>query len=229
MEVRNISYDINLPEDLRLKVQGFVMKFSNMAWEMGLGINSRGCVYGGAADEFHYYSTISYQSVMSILQRVRIRSDDVFFDIGCGKGRILCCAQLFSPRKVIGVEIDKGLSDTALSNLEKMRGRTCPFTVLNAPATECDYRSGTVFYLFNPFGYTTLKKTLSLIKGTLESDPRTIRMVYVNPVFDGVLKADGWLERYDAWKKGEKFGLLNDVSFWESRPGETPAQSPQAS
>lgn len=223
VEVRNIRSNINLSKNMGIKVQGLVMKFSSMAWEMGFGIKSRGCTYGAATDEIHYYSTIPYQSVMGILRNAPVRPDDVFFDIGCGKGRILCCAQLFSPKKVVGIEIDKGLSDTARSNLERMRGRKSPFAIINASATACDYNSGTVFYLFNPFGHSTLEQTLSLIENTLESNPRKIRIIYVNPVFDRVLEASGWLGRYDAWERGRKFGLFHDVSFWESRQDKIPA------
>jgi predicted RNA methylase len=188
-----------------------------MLWEYRLGINSRGIVYGATESDFHHYSTVSYRSTMAILRNLSLKPSDVFVDIGCGKGRVLCCASRYRIQEVIGIEVDKTLCDIAKCNAKKVHGRKSSINVINVSAEEYDYRIGTVYYLFNPFGASTLNAVLAKMEQAVRLKPRKLKIVYVNSVHDIVLNRCDWLEMYDRWEAGKQFGLMHDVSFWRTK------------
>src|SRR5688500_6895725 len=37
------------------------------------------------------YSTFAYWSIQRVLDRLNLTCDDVFIDLGCGRGRVVCC------------------------------------------------------------------------------------------------------------------------------------------
>jgi predicted RNA methylase len=188
-----------------------------MLWEYKLGVNTRGIVNDATESDSHYYSTIPYHPTLAILHSLSLRSSDVFVDIGCGKGRVLCCASRFRIREVIGVEMDKALCDIAEYNAKKVHGRKSIIKTFNVSAEDFNYRTGTVYYLFNPFGVSTMSRVLTKMERSLRSQSRKLTIVYVNSVHESLLSKSGWLEMYERWKAGDKFGLMHNVSFWRSK------------
>jgi SAM-dependent methyltransferase len=182
--------------------------------ERRLGIDTGGHVEVNRPDA-NRYSTFAYSSILKILGNMHLRPDDVFIDIGCGKGRVVCCAATLSLRKVMGIDIDEGLCETARLNAARARGRASPIEIIHSGAQDFDYRDCTAFFLFNSFGAATLKMVLDSIEQSLRGNPRSIRFAYVNPFFDELLgKVEGF-ERYDRWKRRAWSGLKFDVSFWK--------------
>jgi SAM-dependent methyltransferase len=191
-------------------------KFCNRGWEYKLGINTRGMAQALEPDSCHYVPH-SYSLTWAILHSLTLSSSDVFVDIGCGKGRVICCAACFNIREVTGVEISKNLCEIAERNAIRLSGRRAPITIINTPAQDCDYLKGTVFYLFNPFGALTLRRVLAKIQLSLSAHPRFVRIVYVNPQHESLLQVGGWLELYDRWESGRRPELAHDISFWRSK------------
>ena len=187
-----------------------------MLWEYRLGINTRGALPSTVVSDAVPYSTVPYCMIMKILRQLALEPSDVFVDIGCGKGRVLCCASRFRIRQIIGVEIDKDLCATAQRNAQRVRGRRSPVSITHVAAQEFDYRAGTVYYLFCPFGAATLAQVLMRIRQSLEEEPRRIRIVYVNPAAEFLLQQSDWLQMKDRWQAGDKSGLVHDVSFWQA-------------
>jgi len=187
-----------------------------MLWEYRLGINTRGALPSTVTSDSVPYSTVPYCMIMKILRQLALEPSDVFVDIGCGKGRVLCCTSRFRIHQVVGVEIDKDLCTTAQRNAQRVRGRRSPVRITHAAAQEFDYRAGTVYYLFCPFGAATLAQVLMRIRQSLEEEPRRIRIVYVNPMAEFLLQQSDWLQMKDKWGTGDTFGLIHDVSFWQA-------------
>jgi SAM-dependent methyltransferase len=187
----------------------------NMVWECRLGIHSRGIVFTKKQMDYKHYATSSYSFIMRILRSLNMVHSDVFVDIGCGKGRVLCCASRFDVKQVIGVEVDRDLYKIAQENVRKARGRKSSIRIIHASATDFDFRSGTIYYLFDTYGESSLRITLAKMKESLRQHPRRFRIVYVNPVHEAVFSQCDWLKMYDKWRAGEGFGIMNDVSFWE--------------
>lgn len=191
-------------------------KFCNLGWEYMLGINTRGTAEVPEPDSGHYVTT-NYSLIWAILHNLALSSSDVFVDIGCGKGRVICCAARFNIRGVTGVEISKNLCEIAERNAVRVSRRRAPITIINTPAQDCDYLNGTVFYLFNPFGALTLRRVLTKIQLSVSAHPRLVRIVYVNPQHESLFQAHDWLELYDRWEPGRNAELAHDISFWRSR------------
>ena len=192
-------------------------KIYSFLWEKRLGISTRGIVDPLPEVTVNYnYMALSYRDNIRILKKVNLTKDDVFVDIGCGKGRMLCCSALFNVREAIGIEQSPDLCAIARSNAARMRGRKAPITIIQAAAQEFDYRRGTVFYLYNPFDQSVLGEVLEKIRCSLDETRRPIRIAYSHPDHEDCFEACSWLERVDSWMAGRRTTSVG-VSFWRSR------------
>jgi SAM-dependent methyltransferase len=193
-----------------------LVKMHNMVWECRLGIHSRGIVFTRKQMDNKHYATSPYSFIMQILRSLNMVPSDVFVDIGCGKGRVLCCASRFEIKKAIGVEVDNDLYRIARDNTRKARGKKSTIKIIHASAVDFDFRIGTIYYLFDAYGKSSLSITLAKMKESLLQHPRRFRIVYVNPVHEAILSKSAWLQMYDKWQAGKGFGFTNDVSFWQT-------------
>src|SRR5262249_8840372 len=130
-------------------------RVSNAYWERRLGIRTNGWFWMDREDSAPY-GTQTYASNRQILDALRLRPDDVFVDIGSGKGRVVCMAACSQVGEVIGVEYSEPLTAIARDNAERLRGRRAPIELHTGLAEEFDYSRATVLFLFNPFGPDTL-------------------------------------------------------------------------
>lgn len=136
------------------------------------------------------YEAIPYWLLRRIVQVVKPGPEDVFFDIGCGKGRALAMFALCPIKKCVGVEIDPALAQVAEQNAGSLKGRVAPIEVRTENAAETDYSSGTIYFMFNPFGPATLTAVLGRIREALVKHPRKITVVYYNPLHLDVLRKE---------------------------------------
>ena len=104
-------------------------------------------------------------------------SDDVFVDLGSGKGRVLLSVATKNLKKVIGIEIRKDMFDIAMENLEKSKMKNTPVEIVNADVATFDMKEGTIFFMFNPFGINTQKRVLENIRSSLVVNPRQVRII----------------------------------------------------
>lgn len=200
---------------LNLKFSKLRTKANSALWEWKLGVNTTGKLMNVPGSDSISYSTVPYSEILTILRSLCLEPSDVFVVLGCGKGRVVCCASQFKVREVVGVEIDKSLSNVAQSNAQRIRRRKSAIRIINTPAEDFDYRNGSVYYLYHPFGASTLSKVLERIKQALRSQPRRVRIVYVFPQHESVLDHTDWLKCYDLWEK--ETVVFHKVSFWRSK------------
>ena len=202
------------------------LRLENALFEHRLGISTHGVHNWTPGDwsqtEHLYYYATSYRRIFRILDSLRLGPSDTFIDLGCGKGRVICCASRYPVRQVIGIEDVPELCKLADKNLQLLRGKRSPATILRAKAEEFPYSSGTVIYMFHPFGPNTLAAVLSGLHRALNLNPRQVRIVYVNPVHESVLAQTEWLEMYDRWPSRRRFSteIMHAVSFWRLRATE---------
>jgi SAM-dependent methyltransferase len=193
-------------------------KILNMFWENRLNISTRGVTGKNPNEPEHiHYGTIAYSTIHAILCSLSLSPSDVFVDLGCGKGRVLCCAARYKILQAIGVEYSAELSREAKINAEKLRGRSSPIKIEHMLAQNFDYSQGTVFYMFHPFGPNVLYQVLKRMKDGFKANHLSINIVYVNPVHDALLTDCDWLEEYDRWKPNTKGNNEHVVSFWRSK------------
>ncbi len=101
-----------------------------------------------------------------ILDELDLGPDDVFYDIGCGDGRVaVYAAKYYGVRKSICIEIDKYLVEEALkrSILEGVADRV---SVINADFNEVNVSDATAVYLY------LLTSVNDLLKPKLEKELR---------------------------------------------------------
>jgi len=67
-------------------------------------------VFRPGTDQKHYES-LDYVYLNGILNRLGLMPHDVFYDIGCGAGRVLCLAARRRVRRVVGIECVPELAD----------------------------------------------------------------------------------------------------------------------
>jgi SAM-dependent methyltransferase len=137
---------------------------------------------------------ISYYLLFQFLGRTVFKPDDVFYDIGCGNGRVLCYVARKRVAKVIGIELSPTFADTALINARKMRGRISPIEVKCGDAVKMDYTQGTIFFFYNPFGPKTLQLVLDNIQQTIACHHRRMCFMYNNPIHSSVFQSSGWIK-----------------------------------
>jgi SAM-dependent methyltransferase len=168
-------------------------------WDRRLGVRTFGFhpAMGGPGDDdwrVHYTPT-PYSDIFRLLRMVDLRSDDVFVDLGAGLGRAVFAASWLGARRAVGVEVVQDLCDKATQNHQQSRlaSRDIKFICTNAQ----NYQNAdtTVLFMFHPFGEATLRHVLRNIESVrMEGSHRTLRIIYVNPIYDAVLQQMRWLK-----------------------------------
>jgi len=188
------------------------VRLHNYLWECLLGINTHGIATGRGG---YHYGTTSYREIFAVLRELELSVQDTFVDAGCGKGRVICCAAWRYPCNVIGIEYHPKLANEARANAKRLRRLRGPISVLNINALDYDFTEGDVFYFFNPFGPDIwagfLTRMYQQAKGS-----RAIRIAYVNPVHEDVLRQFAWLHCYQRLERSRYNFLFHEVSFWKT-------------
>jgi cyclopropane fatty-acyl-phospholipid synthase-like methyltransferase len=196
-----------------------IERLNNLWWERRLRISTRGTIPIDHPDSVHY-ATMGFSTIRSVFRHIDLRPSDVFVDIGCGKGRVLCYAARYEVKQVIGVDLSAELCESARSNAERMRGRRAPIEVEAVPADEYDYSSATAIFMFDPFGAATMASVMSKVEHDTEG--RGVRIAYANPTQDEVCRRQQWLGGRQFWDK-EETGLEHSVAFYSSLSDFDPA------
>ncbi len=188
-------------------------RLNNLYWERKLGISTQG-LHDTDFPDANHYATMCYSTINRVLQRLFLAPSDILVDIGCGKGRVLCCAARLHVRKVIGVEISEELSQVAEENASRMHDRRSPIEVMNVRAQDFDYGEATVMMLFNPFGPTTVEAVLDRMRVSRNS--HSVRIAYINPVHERIFLDKRWLKLIEHWDQ-DRMQTEHSVSFYKSR------------
>ncbi|MGC9521266.1 MAG: hypothetical protein ACP5HG_05215 [Anaerolineae bacterium] len=120
---------------------------------------------------------VSYQAtpgsvILERVDRVDLRPDMQFYDIGTGLGKVPMLVHLLTGVPSVGVEIDAALCAYARSqarNLGLDIQKTMRF--VNADAREVSYGEGDVFYLFTPFTGTVLHAVMAKLEEQAQQSP----------------------------------------------------------
>jgi precorrin-6B methylase 2 len=191
-------------------------------WERRFAADTRGWEPVTLIDGMLYEAT-PYLLLLEIMRQLELGSNDVFVDLGCGKGRALTMAAQCNAGLVVGVEQSAGLLDIARRNLSNSGISDQRVKIVQGLAQEFDFDDTTVIFMFNPFGAKTLQEVVDCLHLSLRRKPRRLRIVYANPVHEKVLLATRWLENTSTWPAAafpeHSFQPLNPrmVSFWQTR------------
>ncbi|MGE0753994.1 MAG: class I SAM-dependent methyltransferase [Alphaproteobacteria bacterium] len=152
------------------------------------------------ADMKHYQASFTgeIKRCFTLLRSLCDTASYTFFDIGCGKGKVLILAAQHLPcRGITGVELDHGLAETARRNLE-IRSVNGHVVEVNARDFR-EYAPRSIVYICDPFGEETLHAMLEQI--TQHCDE--CYLIYNNPAyaaepfgFHKIRETGGWHANY---------------------------------
>jgi predicted RNA methylase len=198
-------------------MQPMVLWHKVYSWccELCLRLDTRGAVQP-LTDEGVHYTPLPYPLIARMLRVLDLRSSDVFVDVGCGKGRVVCCACRLLVKRVVALELNRELLDQAMENARRVRGRRAPVEPVGISADEYEFSDATVVYLYNPFNARITGLVMEQLYRSYLQAPRTIRVVYANPVHESVLTQRGWLEKYAEWPPDDFPVFGYRVSFWRT-------------
>jgi SAM-dependent methyltransferase len=94
------------------------------------------------------YHASGVDPVLRALAEVPVRADDVFIDIGCGRGKVVLLAAIVTGARARGVDVQPELIERARAAAARL-GIDARFEC--ADAREADLADGTVFYFYTPF------------------------------------------------------------------------------
>jgi predicted RNA methylase len=189
----------------------------------GVGARMPG-IQGVETDRSRYrdnvrYAPLDYVRLRRMMDLLAPGVDDVFYDLGSGRGRILCTAARHRMKRVVGIELFEELCVSARENAARVRGRQTPVDVICADVVTVDYSDGTIFTLHLPFGEATTRAVLQVIRDSLRTNPRNIRIGYAHPLYEYVFAEASWLEKYASFRPTDATNknFWRSVSFWRNK------------
>lgn len=192
-----------------------LQKVHSFACEKYFGIQTTGRVHSSVPG-CGYYSALPYRVTFRILKNLRLTNADVFVDVGCGKGRVVCCACRLPLRRVVGLELNKGLLQEAIENVAAMRGVRSEFEPVAGPAQQYDFRDATVVFFFNPFEQEPMVQVINKLGVSYKTSARRIRIAYANCIYEKPMYAATWLRKCEEWPPNTFPAFGRAISFWES-------------
>jgi SAM-dependent methyltransferase len=195
-----------------------------LLFERRLGVRTSGDVeladLGIAAEGRLRYRPIGWLSLRRILPPRAVTADDVFVDIGCGKGRAVLLAAGYPFRRVIGVELSTRLVEIAHENVERTKARLrCKDIVLvNADAVTYQIPDDvTVVFLNNPFSGAIFAAVVKNVLDSYDRIPRPLRIVYGCPIEEATLLATGrirTIKRVRGFRPGREWSTSNSLRMY---------------
>jgi len=148
---------------------------------------------------FHDYFPSSRRSFHRLMQHVDIRpGQDVFLDIGSGKGRALLMAAQYPFKRIVGIEISEELNVAARRNLARWSGRLACSSIEIHTGDAAQFPipdDATVLYFYNPFHGPTLRAVFGAIARSQAKAPRPLWVLFNNTAHFRALEASfPWLQ-----------------------------------
>jgi predicted RNA methylase len=140
------------------------------------------------------YEPSSWRVLNRVLRPHDIGLDDVFLDLGCGKGRVVIQAARYRFKRVIGVEVSPVLAVIARANVERVCGTLACRDIEIVTQDVLDYEipdAVTVVFFYNPFEGATFRIVVDKIVESIARRPRVVRIVYYSPREENALLSAG--------------------------------------
>lgn len=130
------------------------------------------------------YEPSAWRTLRRVLPPDEVCADDVFIDVGAGKGRVVIeAATHYDFGRVMGVELSPELASVARANVSAASSLRChDVEIAVADATQFRIPDDvTVIFLYNPFRGMTFEHFLGCVLASLNRRPRAVRVVYRTP------------------------------------------------
>lgn len=198
---------------------------TGLMFERRYGVDTEGEIkldeIGLHEPERERYKPAGLFSLQRILPRREVGPEDVFVDFGSGKGRVVLQAAMYPCKRVIGVELSEWLNDTAVENVERNRDRLrCQdVSLVCSDALDFDIPDDmTIAFLNNPFQGSIFARVVDAMVASVDRNPRTLRIVYGNPIEEDVLLGTGRVQcvrRTRGLRPGGEWARSNSFRLYE--------------
>jgi len=186
-----------------------------------LGLDTSGQIgvseLGFDSEQHGHYDPSRWSLLRGALPRREVSEDDVFVDLGSGKGRVVVeAASRYPLRRVIGVELSPELIDIAAENLRRLRR---PLRCRNIEFVHADASAWvppddlTIAYMFNPFRGDVFSAAVSNLIDLVDRRGRPLRLIYTNPIEHDRLVQTGRVRQISA-PAGLRYRLLGIPRDW---------------
>jgi SAM-dependent methyltransferase len=136
-------------------------------------------------DNATLYMPASYDLLHILFEQVNWNEVTHFVDIGCGKGRAMCVAAYHGAKKLTGVDFSREFCEKARQNLSITQKQipTMVHRVLHNDAFYFEIPDDcNCLFFFNPFDDVIMSGVVENIAMSLERKPRSIQVLYINPL-----------------------------------------------
>jgi 16S rRNA G966 N2-methylase RsmD/peptidoglycan/xylan/chitin deacetylase (PgdA/CDA1 family) len=140
------------------------------------------------------YQATMKEAFITLMKAVPRTADDVFVDVGCGKGKMLYYAAQLGYAKCIGLELSALLVECAQANLQRMQ-LLSHVTLMQRNACFLDpneLAQANIFYLYCPFTEEIMADFVRALVESQKIRPRTLYIVYCNAQFQVSLRQNGF-------------------------------------
>jgi SAM-dependent methyltransferase len=136
------------------------------------------------------YIPAPIDALMRVVEYCPVGPKDVFVDIGCGTGRAATFVRLLSGASIIGVDVQSHLVSRARALALRLNMIGSTFVIGDA----CQLvLSGTVFFLYCPFGAERLTLLLDNLRNLATEQPIALACLHTVP------RHADWLVATHAW------------------------------
>jgi 16S rRNA G966 N2-methylase RsmD len=144
------------------------------------------------------YMPANYYMLEKMMSEInKLTHTKTFLDIGCGKGRAMAVAAHHGFKKITGIDISKKFVEETRQNLavvqQQFPGAT--FDVLMQDAFYYQIPVDiSVIFIFNPFDEVIMSGVVENILISQEKNPRTIWVIYINPLYENLFLDNGFVK-----------------------------------
>lgn len=164
----------------------------------------------GTDGQARRYQATSRDAFTMMMKHVPFDPADTFVDIGCGKGKMLYYAAQLGYARCVGMELAAMLLHQAKANFERLQ-LPADIVLMHRDAGRIpmeDLAPASLFYLYNPFSETIMRRFVACLLQSQRERPRTLRVVYCNALFDAPFidarfyPAKVFVDGEDGWRFG---------------------------
>jgi len=159
------------------------------------------------------YMPVNYYMLEKMMTEMsKLPHQKNFLDIGCGKGRAMVVAAHYGFKKIAGIDISKEFVDETKRNLAVVQQKF-PQASLDVMLQDAFYyhipADISVIFIFNPFDEVIMSGVVENILISQEKNPRTIWVIYINPLYENLFLDRGFVKTLShkklKWLQGSIF------------------------
>ena len=138
------------------------------------------------------YTPVSYYLLENTFKHLPANIRKHFIDFGCGYGRAMCVAAHHGFKKVSGIDFSREFCEVAKENLAITKQKVSNFksNIINNDAFYYEIpNDADCLFFFNPFNEIIMSGVVNNVLDSIDEKPRTIYIIYINPIHK-----DQWID-----------------------------------